>query len=312
MLSLFSLIGRQASYALPIGLVIGFAFPAIAAALKPFLIPAFAIPLALSITRIEWSAQVRALKRWQMMTLVSFWILIIAPVVVWLVASPFDLPEPLFIALVLAAAAPPITACGALALFMRLDGATALVGTTLTLFLSPFTIPPLALYLLGLEIEISLFAFMARLGGLVFLSFAAAFLLKKLMGSERIKANASAIDGIAVLFISIFIIGIMDGMNALFFEQPEFVLLVLAASMALVFGLNILGALLFWRLGAQNALAVGLISGQANFGLLYMVLADQLPLEGLALFAIGQIPLYILPAIESPIAKWLTGRKPAE
>ena len=303
MYQLISFLGRRASYALPLSLVIGLAIPPLSHALNPFLAPAFALPLTLSITRLSWSAQIAMARRWKLMLMVSAWMLVACPAIVWLAFSSMPLPATLLIALVLGATAPPTTACGPMALFMRLDGAVAVVGTTLTLFLSPFTIPPLALYLLGIEVEISLLTFMARLGGIVFFAFGAAFIVKKVLGMERIDRHASFIDGISVISISIFVIGIMAGMTELALERPGFVLLVLLMSTILVFGLNALSALVFSPfLPRTTALSIGLICGQANFGLLYMVLADQLPLETLALFAIGQIPLYMLPAIETPIA----------
>lgn len=295
----------RAALVLPGCIVLGLVWPGLAAALQAWLYPAFVIPLMISIARLEWSGQWLMLKRWPLMLLLSLWVLTVSPVVVWLVLQGVSLPDELSMALVLAAAAPPITACGALALLLRLDGHLAVVGTLLTLLLCPLTLPPLALLLLGLELDIALTEFMLRLGGIVLLAFGGAFLLKRWRGQVYIDRHADLFDGVAVAFVGLFIVGIMDGITALVLENPGQMLGALLAITLVVYGLNLLGSLLFVAVARPTALAVGLISGQANLGLLYITLNDQLPLEALAVFAIGQIPLYLLPTVEQPVVRLL-------
>ncbi|MCH8552478.1 MAG: hypothetical protein LAT62_11110 [Natronospirillum sp.] len=298
-------LGHRAALVFPACIVIGLVFPPVAGALQNWLYPAFVIPLMISIARLEWSGQWLMLKRWRLMVLLSVWTLVASPILVWLVIQPLAVSEDLSIALVLAAAAPPLTACGAIALLLRIDGNLAVVGTLLTLLLCPITLPPVALLLLGIELDIALGEFMFRLAAIVGLAFGGAFLLKRWRGQAHIDHHADLFDGIAVLFIGLFIIGIMDGITDLLLRDPWQVLMALGAATVLVFGLNFLSSLLFWTLQRRTALAVGLVSGQVNLGLIYIALYDQLSLETLAVFAIGQIPLYLLPAIAQPIARRL-------
>ena len=69
----------------------------------------------------------------------------------------------------------------------------------------------------------------------------------------------------------------------------------------LVLGLYLAATALFWRLGPHTAMAVGLVSGNCNMGLMYLVLADQAALDLLVFFAIGQIPMFFLPALLAPL-----------
>ncbi|MFC3853611.1 hypothetical protein ACFOSD_12250 [Salinispirillum marinum] len=303
---IFHWLGRHATWVMPMGLVIGILFPALAAVAQSLLLPAVVFPLMLSIARVAWQGQLAALKRWQLLFWVSVWMLITAPILVWLVGRAANLPEHLLHGAVLAAAAPPVTACGALALLMKLDARITLITTLVTLLLCPLTIPPIALYLLNINIDLSFIDLMQRLGIVVAIALAGATVLKKALGQARIDRNASIIDGLSVIFISIFIIGMMDGILAWSMQQPLIALSVLLVSTLTIFGLNALSSLLFFREEPATALAIGLVSGQANLGLLYLTLADQVSINVLAFFALGQIPLYVLPMIERPIARyWL-------
>jgi BASS family bile acid:Na+ symporter len=76
----------------------------------------------------------------------------------------------------------------------------------------------------------------------------------------------------------------------------------------LVLGLYIIAALIFWRMGPRTAMAIGLVSGNCNMGLMYLVLADQAPLDLLIFFAIGQIPMYFFPALLAPLINRFIGR----
>lgn len=288
----------NAGTVMPACIVIGMILPSIADRLNDWLYPAFIVPLMLSITRLEWAGQWRTLKRWPLMILASAWVLFGAPFLVWIALRGVAIPSPLFIALVLAAAAPPLTASGALAFFLRLDASLAIVATMLTMALTPFTLPPLALYLLGLELNIDLLDFMSRLAFVISVAFAGAYLIKFVFGQPRIDHHADFFDGIGLGFIGLFIIGLMSGVPELVHSQPAWVLLCLLSTALLVFFLNALGLMLFYSVQRSTALAIGLISGQANFGLLYLVLQDQVSAMVLSVFAIGQIPLYILPGLE--------------
>lgn len=183
-----------------------------------------------------------------------------------------------------------------------------MVSTVVTMLLVPLTLPPIVLYLVGLEVEIALWQLSLRLAGFIFGAFLLATIIKKLMGRERIEHHAATLDGISVIFISIFIIGVMHGVTDLFLQQPWYVFQVLAAATSLVLGLYLAATLMFWRMGPSSAMATGLLSGNCNMGLMYLVLADQASLDLLVFFAIGQIPMYFLPSLFPPLIKRLIVR----
>ncbi len=293
-------IGKHASRALPVGVLVGLLIPVLAEYLQAFLVPALLVPLTLSLVRIQTQQLQASLRQWQLVATLCGWTLLISPAVVWSILQLVALPDPITQATLITAAAPPVTACAAIAIYLRLNAAITVVVTVTTMLLVPFTLPPIVLYLAGLQINIELWQLSLRLAGFILGAFVLSAFLKKLMGQDRIHKHAQLLDGISVIFISIFIVGVMRGVTELFVQQPWYVLQVLVASTLLVVGLYISATLMFWKLGPHTAMAIGLVSGNCNMGLMYLVLVDQASLDLLIFFAIGQIPMYFLPSLFSP------------
>ena len=60
-------------------------------------------------------------------------------------------------------------------------------------------------------------------------------------------------------------------------------------------------------LGPRRALTVGLVSGNRNLALILAALAGSTNFDLLLFFAVGQIPIYILPALLAPLYRRLCG-----
>ena len=136
------------------------------------------------------------------------------------------------------------------------------------------------------------------LGALVSGCFALAWLIRRSLPAGFADRQAAPLDGLAVIGLLVFAIAVMDGVAALAFERPLFVL---EATIA-VFGLNIvmqaIATLAFaWR-GLHQALTAGLCSGNRNLGLLLAAMADRATTELLIIIAVAQFPIYILPMLQ--------------
>ncbi|MBM9603615.1 hypothetical protein [Desulfopila inferna] len=301
-------LGRHASSVLPVGVLVGLFVPYLASSFQPLLIPALFVPLTLSLVRIETYQLRRSLLRWHWVALLSFWILILRPAAVWAILQFFILPEPIVKAVLITAAAPPVTACAAIAIFLGVDAAIVVVLTIATMLLVPLSLPPMVYYLVDLQIKTGLWQLSLHLALFIFAAFFVAALIKTCMGQSRIHQNSAILDGASVIFIGIFIIGIMHGVTDKFIQQPWYVLQILVVSTLLVLGSYIFATVLFWRLGARTSMAIGLVSGNCNMGLMYLVLVDQATLDLLIFFAIGQIPMYFLPSLLAPLINRLLVR----
>lgn len=305
---MLAFLGGHATWVLFVGVFLGLALPGLASVARPLLAPAVAVLLTASLVRVDWQVMLAHVRRPWVMGLVTVWLLIGSPLLTagLLLSSPT--PGTLTTALVLMAAAPPILSATPIAIILGLDGALALmVGLAATL-LTPFTVPPLALALLGLELEIGVADFMLRLTAIVAVSFVAASVIRRIIGRERLPRVTAHIDGVVVVVMLVFAVAIMDGVTETLLTQPALVGLWLLAAFIANPALQLAGALAFFWLGRRRALTVGLVSGNCNMGLLLAAFPTGTDFEVVLYFAVAQLPMYMLPAVLLPLYKRLIGR----
>ena len=304
-------VGRHATKFMAAGVLVGFAAPPLAALAKPLLAPALVIPLALALVRLDWSAMADLRRRPGLVAALVVFMLGASPIIVWAVTTPalsLGFPAKLREALILMAASSPIVSNIAIALFVGLDAPLAAVVVVASTALVPFTLPPLALALLNLELAISLPDFMLRLGALVGGAFVVAGIVRRSVPAATLASWRESIDGLAVLNLFVFALAIMDGVASFSFQQPGYALL--AVAMAFVFNLLLqgLGWLAFRGLGALTALTVALMAGNCNMGLVLVALSGHVAVEVTAFFALAQVPMYTLPMLLEPLYRWARAR----
>lgn len=311
MIRLLGYIGRHATKFLFGGVLVGLAIPPLAELLRPGLVVFLLLPLTLSLMRLDWSA-LHAYARRPLLILVCVAFLMLAcPLLVFAVLQPLGLPQPLTEAIVLMAAAPPITGTVAIALILGLDAALAVVVMVVATALVPFTLPPLALALLDIEVQMSLAEFMGRLALMVGVAFGGALLARWRMPPGWLQQNSRLIDGCSVLALVLFAIAIMDGVTAKLIAQPGYVTLATGAAFAANLALQALGYAIgrgVFRLGIPAALTLGILTGNCNMGLVMVSLADRAVFDMVVFFAMGQLPMYMLPGLLQPLYRRLAAR----
>ena len=302
---LLAFIGGHATWVLFVGVFLGLALPPLASLARPLLAPAVAVLLTATLVRIDWQVMLGYLRRPWLTAVIVGWLLLGAPLAAAAVLAFLPLPGPLATALVLMAAAPPILSAAPIAMILGLDGALALVVGLIATLLTPFTVPPLALALLGLELDIGVVEFMSRLAVVVAAAFVAALVIRRLIGRERLPRVATHLDGLVVAVMLVFAVAIMDGVTATLAERPAVVAVWLLAAFIANPALQIVGALAFAWLGRRRALTVGLVSGNCNMGLLLAAFPPGTDYDVVLYFAVAQLPMYMLPAILLPIYRRL-------
>ncbi len=305
LLRAFDFLGRHATRFLAGGVLVGLVLPPLAEFLRPLLAPLLLVPLTIALVRLDWRALAAYSRRGGLIAALTLWLLVASPLLVWALASRSGLPPAIVQALVLMAAAPPIVSSAAIALIVGLDAALAVVMIVVTTALVPFTLPPLALELLGLEIEIGLGAFMLRLAALVGIAFAAALVARRLVAAEWLVRNARTLDGVSVANLLLFAIAIMAGVTEVVLARPGFVVLVTAVAFAANLALQAAGTIATLRLGRGAALTVGMLTGNCNMGLVLVTLADRADFDVVVYFALAQIPMYVLPGLLVPLYRRL-------
>lgn len=291
-------LGRHGGAVIAIGVFVGLVVPPLAALLRPLLIVAILGPFLIALLRIDWHQLLRQLGRPGETALALLWLLLVSPAAVHLLLRPLGLPEAIHAGLVLMAAAPPLMASGYLALLLGLDAALAVTLTVIATAFMPFTLPLVALYLLGVEIDVPLADLMLRLAAVVGGCLALAALLRWLLPADFSRRHAEPLDGLAVLGLLLFAVAIMDGATAMLLRQPGFVLGCALTVYVLNVALQAAGSLAFAWLGRRGALTLGLCSGSGNLGLLLAALADRASFELLVFVATAQLPIYTLPLVQ--------------
>lgn len=283
----------------------GLALPGLASALRPLLTPAVAALLILAMLRVDWPRVIDFARHPGRIGLTLAWVLLGSPAVMALALAPLEMSAGLKGALILMAASAPIMSSPALATLLGLDASLALVVVVLSTLLVPLSTPYSAEILADLPLQISAAQLTARLALLVLGSLAVVLLAWRLFGTRRLKAWSTAIDGLSVICLVLFAIAVMDGITAELIAHPLRTLLIILGSFAANLGLQAATALCFWRLGRREALTIALMAGNCNMALLLAALPPDADPDILLYFALGQFPIYILPAAMTPLYRRL-------
>jgi BASS family bile acid:Na+ symporter len=303
-LSLLGALGRQARWALPIGVFIGVAVPPLAALLRPLLTAAVIGTITGALLRLDWGQFAAFGRRPALLLRIVAWQLVASPLLVWLVAELSGMPADLRLVLVLQAAAPPIGSAAVFALILGLDGVLSLLGAVLSTLLLPLTLTPLVgLLLPGAGLEVDLLAFFIRVTLLVLAPFALAWTVRQTIGTARLARNDDLLAGANVLLLVVFAIAVMDGVTARLLRDPAYIgLLLLVACIAAVV-LHLAGYLLFRRAGYATAYSAALLSGNRNMGLMLAITAGTAGAAFSLYVGIAQIPMYFAPLLLTPFVR---------
>jgi BASS family bile acid:Na+ symporter len=286
---------------------VGVAVPPLAALLRETLTVTVAGLMTLVLLRIDLAQVLAYLRRPLMVMALLAWLLLVCPLVVYGLVRLAGLDGALGAALVIMATGCAATSSPAFARLVGLDASISLVAALLSTLLIPFTAPPLALGLLGIDLAISLGGLMARLAMIVGLPLLLALLIRRVTPPGRLADWSGMVDGTVVVLLVMYGIGVMDGMQARLLSDPAWVAGGLALAFAGNFGLNLATALAFLPAGGRVALAAGLLSGNRNMALYLAVLPAATDSRILLFFALCQFPLFLSPFLLRPIYDRLRG-----
>jgi BASS family bile acid:Na+ symporter len=297
--------GGAATTLLPFSLLLGLLFQDFAAATRPLLMPLAVLLLMLALARVDWDRLAALLRRPGLAIALSLLNLIAVPLVVWPIWQALGLWPGLIAALCLSAMAPGIISAATTAAFLRLDASLALLISLITNFLVPFTLPPLALWLLGLDLKIGLLDLSLRLGLIVTLALIGAVAIRRWLG-PRIRESGTTLDGVSVVVLMVFAIPLMDGVVARALAEP----LKLTGFIAGAFGGMILCNLVMALatlpvLDLRTALTAGYCSGGRHNALLMAVLPVTADPDIFLFIAAVQFPIYMIPTMLQPIYRRL-------
>lgn len=306
MVRVFAWARRRAPLLLVAAVVLGIAWPGLAEALAPAVYWAALGSMFLGAVRLDWPGLASNLRRPGLALLLIALVLVGMPVAVNLLTG-WLLPagSPLIAAMTLAAAGPPLGSAAAYAVFLGLDSALCLVTTVPALALSPLITPPLVLGLIGIESNLDIGTFAARLAIMVAVSLAGGFTARRLFGQSWIDRNADWIDGSLVFTVLTVTCGVMHGLQAVLLGEPEKALVYTAAAFALNIGMSLAMLPLAPFLDRKRLLSAGLVLGNRNGVLLLVSFGDAAGPEVYLFLVLIQIPLAIMPLVYAGVVRLL-------
>jgi BASS family bile acid:Na+ symporter len=300
--------GRHATTLLPFSLLLGILFQDVAAAARPLLLPLVIILLMLALARMDWDRLSALLRRPVPALVLALLNLIAVPLVVWPIWQALGLWPSLVTALCLSAMAPGIISAATTATFLRLDSSLALLLSLFTSFLVPFTLPPLALWLLGFDLKIGALDLSLRLAMIVAVALVGALFLRRWLGT-RIAEAGTTLDGVSVLVLMVFAIPLMDGVVARAIAEPVKLAGFIAGSFGGMLLCNLVMAVATLPfLDRKSALTVGYCSGGRHNALLMAVLPATADPDIFLFIAAVQFPIYIIPTLLQPLYRRLLPR----
>lgn len=292
---------RQGGGLLAVGIFAGLFIPPLAALFRDVVTITVAGLMTLVLLRVDLAQVLGYLRRPALVGALTVWLMLVMPVIAYGVAMAAGLDGPLGAALVISATGCAATSSPAFARLVGLDGEISLVVAVVTTLLVPFTAPPIALGLMGIDLAISLPGLMTRLGLVVGLPLLMSIVIRQVVAEATLKRVGPAVDGAVVWLVVLYGFGVMDGILARLLAEPSFVLGGLALAFAGNLGMNLLTALAFLPAGRRLALAGGLLSGNRNMALYLAVLPAATDERILLFFALAQFPLFLSPFLLRPV-----------
>lgn len=282
-----------------LGLLAGVGLPGLAAAMAPYLPQMVAVLLVITAFRIGRRAAFGALKdlRWSLPAVIVLQVglpLILAAGL-WITGA---LHAPLGLALILAASAPTISGGASLAVILGQNPARVMQLLVLGTALFPATVFAV-LHIVPVLADTST---LAAVGGRSLATIAAAtalgFLLRWALLPDPSDLQVKAMDGAAVLFFAIIVIGLMAALGPMLQTAPIAVLWWMVAAFGLSFGVQTLAILLLSRSPlAHVAGPLALAAGNRNIALFLVALPPEVIAPIMIFIACWQLPMYLTPIL---------------
>ena len=299
-------LGRHGTVAIALSILIGLAWPGLAATLKPALGGAVVALLVISFLRVNPTAAVSLARRPALALAATTWLMLVLPIIL---ASLFtalglaaSLPDLYFI-LVLQSCAPAMMSAPSMAALIGVDAALTLACLLCSMATAPMVAGAITHVLLGQSL-ISPLAFAGKLFVLIAGSAASAAVIRRVAGGDRIEARHELLDGLSVIAMFIFATAAMDGVTASALAEPRLVAALTAVTFALALGTMAVTTIVFLAAGRNRALAIGVLTGNRNMGVVLAATGFAIPPLAWLYFSLAQFPIYLLPIA----LKWLAGK----
>jgi hypothetical protein len=305
-------LGGQGTRAIAALVFIGIAVPPVGQLLKPFVTETVFLLLCTSFMRVDVGRLRDHLRRPGIVLAATAWTTLGVPFItgVSCLATGLDARAPdLFLGLMLQTVASPMMAAPALAAVMGLDATLVLVTLVASSALVPMTAPLFAYAFFGAALTLSPLGLGMKLFAILLGSLFVATAIRWTVGASAIRRHARAIDGLNILILFVFVAAVMGTVAGSFLADPVMVIELTMLAFAVFFALLGITSLIFFRIGRERALALGLMVSQRNMGLMLAATDGVLPGTTWLYFALCQFPIYLSPQLLKPLVRRLSTPK---
>src|ERR1700730_1540607 len=304
-------LGAQGTRAIAALVFVGIAVPPLRELLRPLVTEAVFLLLCISFMRVDIRALRDHLRRPGIVLAATAWTTIGVPLITGAgcLAAGVDARSPdLYLGLMLQAVASPMMAAPALAAVMGLDATLVLITLVTSTALIPITAPLFAYAFFGAALTLSPLGLGLKPTVILAGSLCVASAIRWTIGASAIKRHATAIDGLNILILFVFVAAVMGSVVGSFLADPVRAIGLTMLAFAVFFALLGLTALIFRKVGRERALALGLMVSQRNMGLMLAATDGVLPGTAWLYFVLSQFPIYLSPQLLKPIVKKLIAR----
>jgi BASS family bile acid:Na+ symporter len=305
-----ALAGRHGTLVAAASIFIGLFAPPLSKAFKPYLGETIIVMLTLAFLRVNprelWAHWTRP----GLIAAATLWVMLVVPLALGAAFVLFGLDHlapGLFFMLVLQLSAPGLMSSPALAAVLGLDVSLTLASLIVSTAITPLTASLFTHIYLGTALA-SPVALGLRLLAIIVGCALCATLVRRIAGDGFIETQRERIDGLSMIVMSAFAIAAMDGVVDHFRADPLLAVELTALAFALALAMIALTALVFLRAGPARALAIGLIAGNRNLGLMLAATGFMIPDLAWLYFALAQFPIYLLPHLLKPLARHVSSK----
>jgi arsenite transporter len=307
--AVFGWLARHGKLVLIAGLVLGIAWPALARAMQPLIVPLIVMLLFLAALRIGPDAarpRRREIPRYLGLTLLFQTVF---PLIALGVLVLFGWQGSIVgLGVVLALAASPITGSPGLAILSGADPVPALRQLVLGTALLPLTVLPVFWLMPVFADPAATLAGAGRLLAIIMVAGGGAFLLRRALPRLGGPGAVQAIDGLTALTMGVVVIALMSAVGPALMAGEAALWGILGLVLALNFGTQLGVWALFLRAGAGTAApAMGIIAGNRNLALFLGALPAATVEELLLFVGCFQVPMYLTPLVMARLYRRVRG-----
>ncbi len=281
------------------GLVAGLLLPGLAEPMRPFLPPLVMVLLFLTLLRMKPGAILGSLVDLKQVavTIVSFQLampLLVAGV--GIVGGWTD--TPVFLSLLIMAAAPSISGSPNMCLMMRYPAEYAMRLVVAGTALLPITALPIFWLMPELGDMQAVLMTTLRLFLTIVVAILSAVVLRRTVLREPSNATLLNMEGAATITLAVFVVGLMPSLSAVAIVNPGVAIFWIVFACVINFGAQVVSfRLTRASLPPAKATAVSLIAGNRNIAIFFVALPPELTLPIMVFIGAYQIPMYLTPLI---------------